>query len=66
MSFSFEFAAITNFISLICNNIPHYIKYSKKKYLKNNNGKKKILALKINPKKEKNRQKSTKSTNLLF
>jgi hypothetical protein len=37
----------------------------KKKYLKNENGKKKILALKINPKKEKNQQKSTKSTNLL-
>ena len=58
-------SAITNFISLICNNNPHYIKYLKKKYLKNENGKKKILALKINPQKEKNRQKSTKSTNLL-
>jgi hypothetical protein len=47
-------SAITNFISLICNNNPHYIKYLKKKYLKNDNGKKKFLALKINPKKEKN------------
>ncbi len=52
-------SAITNFISLICNNNQHYIEYLKKKYLR-----KKILALKINPP-PKNGQKSTKSTNLL-